>query len=255
MKLNEYLKHISRGDTINLDRFIECLPYSDLSEWRRTYSAVRVRGGYHLTIINQERHDALYKLKPTDRASASQIGRSHDFPSNFSHSLVLNHFNKYQIPFVVLSDIHGFKTEGKLVGKQAVIVENIENFYRYQEFLDFIGHPSLAENCDIIFGSGNQICHHLNQPFLSTYDKLHCAQDIELGGLMIYRTLKKSLHQCCWLAPVNWDLFKDQFKLVPKHSSHLTKAIKLARELELHMEADLMNQTRSFLEQESLLPK
>lgn len=254
MKLNQYLRKISQGDSINLDRFIECLPYSDMNEWRRIYSATRVRGGYQLTIVNEERHNALYQSEPSDRVSASHIGRSHDFPSNFAHILVLNHFTKSQIPFVVVSGINGFRTEGKLVGKRAVLVENIENFYRYQEFLELIGHASLADSCDIIFGSGNQICHHLNRQFLSTYGELYCAQDVELGGLTTYKTLKTSLPQCDWLAPVDWEVFRNKFKLAPKNSTHLTKAIELARELKLNTEADLMNQTRHFLEQEAFLP-
>ena len=255
MKLNQYLNKISQGGSINLVRFIECLPYSDVNEWRKIYSATRVRGGYKLVIVNEDRHNALYEEVPSDRVSASNMGRSHDFPSNFSHILVLNHLIKSQVPFVVVSDVNGFKTEGKLIGKRAVLIENIENFYRYQEFLEFIGHSGLADNCDIIFGSGNQICHHMNRKFLSCYEVIYCAQDVELGGLKIYKTLKSSLPQCDWLAPDNWDIFRNKFKLKPKHNTHLVKAIQLARELQLNTEADLMNQTRAFLEQEALLPE
>ncbi|MEZ9820090.1 hypothetical protein AB4238_05625 [Shewanella sp. 10N.286.45.A1] len=254
MKLNKYLEKIAQGKSINLDRFIECLPYSDLNEWRKVYSAVRVRGGYQLTIVDEEQHQALYRPEPSDRVTASHVGRSHDFPSNFAHVLVLNDITKSQVPFVVVSDINGYKTGGKLVGKRAVLIENIENFYRYQEFLNLIGHPTLVNNSDIIFGAGNQICHRLNRPFLSIYEELYCAQDVELGGLTIYKTLKTYLPQCSWLAPVDWEIFRDKFKLKPQNSSHLVKAIDLARELGLNTEADLMNQTRAFLEQEALLP-
>ncbi|MFA0415282.1 hypothetical protein AB4520_16010 [Vibrio renipiscarius] len=255
MKLNRYLTKIEKGEAINLNCFLQGAPFSDKEEWRKIYSAIRVRGGYQLTILNEERHNALYEPDPIDRVSASHLGRSHDFPSNFTHILVLNHFNKHQVPLVVVSSVNGYKTEGKLVGKRAVLIENIENFYRYQEFLSLIGHPSLADSCDIIFGSGNQICHHLNRSFLSTYNELYCAQDVELGGLTIYKTLKNALPQCSWLAPVDWEAFRNKFKLKPKNSIHLAKAIKLARELELNTEADLMNQTRAFFEQEALLPE
>ena len=132
MKLNQYLNKISQGGSINLVRFIEYLPYSDVNEWRKIYSATRVRGGYKLVIVNEDRHNALYEEVPSDRVSASNMGRSHDFPSNFSHILVLNHLIKSQVPFVVVSDVNGFKTEGKLIGKRAVLIENIENFYRYK---------------------------------------------------------------------------------------------------------------------------
>lgn len=254
MKLNQYLNKIENGEAINLDRFLQCLPFSDRDEWRKIYTVVRLRNGYQLTINNTEVHNALYIKETSDRVSASMAGRSHDFPSHFSHLLVLNHLTKYQIPFVVVSDLNGYKTEGELIGKRVVLIENIENFYRYQEFLELIGHSSLVNSCDIIFGSGNQICHRLNLSFLSTYDEIYCAQDVELGGLTIYKTLKTSLPQCDWLAPVDWGIFNDKFKLKPKNDSHLVKAIKIARELDLNTEADLMNQTRCFLEQEALLP-
>lgn len=255
MKRNQYLSKISQGSSINLGRFIECLPFEDLNEWRKIYSATRVRGGHQLMILDEERHRALFEPEPSDRVGASYMGRSHDFPSNFAHILVLNRFTKSQIPFVVVSDVNGYKTDGKLTGKRAVLVENIESFYRYQEFLGSIGHPLLAVNSDIIFGSGNQICHYLNIPFLSIYDEIYCAQDVDFGGLTIYKTLKNALPKCEWLAPVNWDLFISKFKLKPKNGGNLAKAIKLARDLGLNTEADLMNQTRAFLEQEALLPE
>ena len=255
MKLNQYLTKIAQGNSINLDRFIACLPNSDFNEWSKIYSVTRVRGGHNLTILDEKRHNALFEPEPSNRVSASHVGRSHDFPSNFAHMLVLNHITKSQIPFVVVSSLDGYKTEGKLVGKRAVLIENIENFYRYREFLEFIGHSSMVDSCDIIFGSGNQICHHLNHSFLSCYDEIYCAQDIDLGGLTIYKTLKNSFPQSNWLAPDDWEIFRNKFKLKPKNSTHLEKAIQLARDLGLNIEADLMNQTRSFLEQEALLPE
>ncbi len=255
MKLNRYLNKISQGDAINLEHFLKSLSFSDNNEWRKIYSATRVRSGYKIQILDEERHLALYEPEIGDRVAASNFGRSHDFPSNFAHVLVLNRTTKSQVPFVIVSDIDGFKTNGRLMGKRAVLIENIENFYRYREFLELIGHPSLAESSDIIFGAGNQICHYLNRPFLSTYDEIYCAQDVELGGLTVYGTLKKSLPQCEWLAPVDWDLFQNKFKLKPKNVAHLAKAIELARNLGLDSEADLMNKTRLFLEQEALLPE
>lgn len=255
MKLNQYLTKISQGRTINLDRFIDCLPHSDFNEWRKIYSATRVRDGYNLAILDEKRHNSFFESEPSNRASASHIGRSHDFPSNFAHILVLNRVTESQIPFVVVSNLEGYKTEGKLIGKKAVLIENIENFYRYREFLEFIGHSSMIDSCDIIFGSGNQICHHLNHSFLSCYDEIYCAQDIDLGGLKIYKTLKNSFPQSDWLAPDDWEVFRGKFKLKPKNSTHLEKAIQLARDLGLNTEANLMNQTRFFLEQETLLPE
>ena len=255
MKLNQYLNKIEQGVAINLDRFVKCLPYIDPYEWRKVYQAVRVRGGYQLTIVDSDRHQALYMPELTDRASASRCGRSHDFSCSFAHILVLNHQCKSQIPFVVVSDANGFKTEGSLVGKRAVIIENCENFYRYRAFLSAVDHSELADSCDIFFGAGNQICDRLNLRFLSGYDVIYCAQDVDLGGLTTYQTLKKSLPQCQWLAPVDWEVYRDKFKLAPKNASQLTKAIKLARELKFTQEAELMNQTRAFLEQEALLPE
>lgn len=255
MKLNQYLTKISQGRTINLDRFIDCLPHSDFNEWRNIYSATRVRGGHNLTILDEKWHNALFEPELSNRVSASHVGRSHDFPSNFAHMLVLNRITKSQIPFVVVSNLKGYKTEGKLIGKRAILIENIENFYRYREFLEFIGHSSMIDSCDIIFGSGNQICHQLNHSFLSNYDEIYCAQDVDLGGLTIYKTLKTSFPQSNWLAPGDWGIFRNKFKLKPKNSTHLEKAIQLARDLGLNTEADLMNQTRSFLEQEALLPE
>lgn len=252
MTLNQYLIKIEQAKAINLDRFIRCLPFADKHHWRTIYSAVRVSGGYRLTIKDAAAHQALYQERFDDRVSASKMGRSHDFHSGFAHVLVLNRFES-EIPFVVTSTSSGYKTQGQLIGKQAVIIENIENFYRYREFLAQIGHADLAHNSDIIFGSGNQICHQLNRRFLSNYAVIYCAQDVELGGLTIFKTLKSSHPQCRWLAPPDWSAFKACFKLKPKNHQQLTKAIQLARELNLHAEADLINQTRHFMEQEAFL--
>ncbi|MFY2509034.1 hypothetical protein ACN3E9_12285 [Vibrio pectenicida] len=254
IKLNKYLNKISLGESINLDRFIKCLPFSDKDEWRNIYGATRIGKFHRMEIFDQGRHRALFEPEANDRVAASSLGRSHDFPSNFAYILVLNSSTDLLVPFVVVSDHKGFKTNGKLNGKRAVLIENIENFYRYKEFLELIGHPTLAEGSDILFGAGNQICHHLNKPFLSAYEEIYCAQDVELGGLIIYKTLIKSHPSCEWLAPVDWGLFQNKFKLKPKSSAHLAKAIELARDLGLNTEADLMNTTRLFLEQESLLP-
>lgn len=251
--LNQYLARIEQGKVINLDRFIACLPYSDPLQWRQVYKAVRVRGGYQLTVIDEDEHQALFKPLMQDRVSAAKQGRSHDFPTTFSHILVLNQHCISGIPFVVLSEPGGFKTEGNLCGKQAVIVENVENFYRFEPFLAAIDRPGLIACCDILLGAGNQICDQLNLPFLSKYDVIYCAQDLDLGGLTIYQTLKKALPQCQWLSPPDWEVHREKFNLVPKNSEHLAKAIQLARELGLTQEAELMNQTRAFLEQESFL--
>lgn len=253
MLLNQYLAKIEQGKPINLDRFIACLPYSDTQQWRQVYNAVRVRGGYQLTIIDEQAHQALVKPLMEDRVSAAKYGRSHDFTTSFSHILVLNQHCSSGIPFVVLSDVHGFKTEGNLYGKQAVIIENVENFYRYEAFLAAIKQHGLIANCDILLGAGNQICHQLNLPFLSQYDVIYCAQDLDLGGLTIYQTLQNALPQCQWLSPPDWDGHRDKFNLKPKTSDHLVKAVKLARDLGLTQEAELINQTRAFLEQESFL--
>ncbi|MEZ9785371.1 hypothetical protein AB4383_14980 [Vibrio breoganii] len=254
VKLNKYLEKIEQNKPINLDRFIELLPYSELYEWRKIYSAVRVRDGHLLSIEDMGRHKSHYIEEALDRPNSALLGCSHDFASSFSHILVLNRYSHQRIPFAVVSTSDGFVTAGQFVGKKAVLIENIENFYRYKEFLQAIGHSELIESGDILFGSGNQICHHLNHSFLTQYSVLYCAQDVELGGLTIYKTLKKSLPQSQWLAPVDWLKFKSGFCLKPKKAENLTKAIALARELDLHIEADLMNQTRAFFEQEAFLP-
>ncbi|GAL04004.1 hypothetical protein JCM19237_2155 [Photobacterium aphoticum] len=106
-----------------------------------------------------------------------------------------------------------------------------------------------------MLGSGNQICDRLNIPFLADYERIYCAQDLDLGGLTIYQTLKKSLPQCQWLAPPEWEPHRDKFRLPPKDAPQLAKAIQLARTLSLTQEADVMNQTRAFLEQEAFLPE
>lgn len=255
IKLNNYLKKIEQGKAINLEQFIRYLPYSDPHEWRKVYRAQRVGGGHQLFIDNMEQHQALYTPEANGRAEASHNGRSHDFSCSFSHLLVINTESSSQIPFVVVSDKDGFKTEGTYLGKQAVIIENTENFYRYREFLESIGHSKLIHGSDIILGAGNQICHQLNIDFLSQYDEIYCSQDIDLGGLTIYQTLKKLIPQCKWLSPIDWHPYINKFQLLPKEDIHLVKAIRLARQLGLEQEAELMNKTRHFLEQEAFLPE
>ena len=254
MRLNQYLQKIEQGKVIKLECFITCLPFSDPQQWRDIYQAERVRGGYLLDIIDVDKHQALYKTIAQDRVEAAYQGSSHDFTTSFSHILVLNQYCVSQIPVVVLSTNSGFKCAGKLLGKQAVIIENQENFYRYQDFLAAIGVPNYADDCDILLGAGNQICHGLNRGFLATYNVIYCAQDLDLGGLTIFQTLRKTLPQCFWLAPNDWAKYREKFKLLPKNATQLAKAIQLARDLGLSQEADIMNQTRAFLEQEALLP-
>lgn len=254
MKTNDYLVKIEKGLPINFERFLSKLRLNDPYIWPSIYSVEKVDKGHVVKVIDQLKHKSFYEQDIDNRSSAAKVGRSHSIGTSFSHLLMLSKYsNEFEPKVVVFSD-RGVINGSLEVNNSAVIIENIENFYLFQDFMNNIGHGILLESCDFIFGAGKQITNKLHIPLLTQYENIYCAGDLDFGGLQIYQTLKKTLPQTQWLSPKCWEQFEDYFQMKPKSPKVWLKTIELAEKMSLHEEASLLTKHKAFLEQEALLP-
>ncbi|MEZ8739709.1 Wadjet anti-phage system protein JetD domain-containing protein [Photobacterium swingsii] len=254
MNVNDYLSKIEEGLPINLKGFIEKLSLKDPEQWMSIYKAKRVSKEHVLKVLDEERHTSFYTKDISSRTDGAKQGKSHAINTSFSHILLLNTTSFPNTPYVIVSSEGGVISSLPKLNDQAVVIENIENFYRYMSFMESIGREELIEHTDFLFGAGTQINNSLNLKFLTNYKRIYVAGDLDLGGLKIFRTLAMNVSDCHWLSPVDWGKFEAFFNLKPKSVSEWRQAISIASELNLEQEKQLLHTHRAFLEQEALLP-
>ncbi|EGQ8058085.1 hypothetical protein MWT71_001225 [Vibrio parahaemolyticus] len=254
MNVNDYLSKIEEGLPINLKGFIEKLGLKDPEQWMSIYEAKRVSKGHVLEVLDEERHTSFYTKDISSRTDGAKQGKSHAINTSFSHILLLNTTSFPNTPYVIVSSEAGVISSLPKLSDQAVVIENIENFYRYISFMESIGREDLIEHTDFLFGAGTQINNSLNLNFLENYKRIYVAGDLDLGGLKIFKTLAMNVSDCYWLSPVDWAKFEAFFNLKPKSVAEWQQAISIASELNLEKEKQLLHTHRAFLEQEALLP-
>jgi len=253
MKINDYLAKIESGESINLKAFVEKLNLKDPIAWSSIYSAKRTDNGHVLSINDAKAHSLFYQNDISSRIEGAKQGKSHSIGTSFANMLLINTTCSPNTPHVIVSTGYGVISSTPKLNKTAVIIENIENFYLYSTYMECIGHQSLITVSDFIFGAGTQINNSLNLSFLSKYEQIYVAGDLDLGGLKIYKTLVQNIPGCRWLSPVDWGKFSAFFNMKPKSVSDWQQAISIADELKLEEEAQLLRHHKAFLEQEALL--
>lgn len=156
----------------------------------------RYRGDlYRLSFTDVALRQTLQALSLKDdatRVDAALTGRSHSIAVEGSY-LLRRTLGRH--PEVVLFDSEG-NTSPTGSKKQALIIENRQNFLSIERCLDGVAaHCSLlvTENFDIIFGAGREITNHLHTRYLAGFDDLYLLFDLDEGGLSIAKILADHL--------------------------------------------------------------
>ncbi len=268
MTLHQYLLAIQGNNAINLKRFLSLLPAKYQQDWRNIFKiCVKTshQDKHKLMIIDQQCFDTMLAgSKPSqNRIEAAILGNSHQHKTSLSYLLVFPAVSLKTkskdislCPKVVVSD-GSVLTQEFTSQKTLVIIENQENFFRYQEFL-----PKLTDipgAIDIAFGQGNSISNTLNAIYLNQYQQILCCFDYDLGGLTMFASLKKITQgQLTFLRPPTMSLnnhafINKHFKKTPDSAVHWQKAIALAIKLDLNDLAHAFNVSKKFMEQEVFL--
>jgi len=281
MNLHQYLLTIKSNKAINLRRFISLLPEQyQLERWRKIFTSVKTtaKDKYQLQVIDGTIFEQLIEASKScdSREGAAEQGDSHKVNTSISYLLIfdnvsceyINHSasntNFEKLPQVVVCHSTGITMDFK-PQKTLVIIENQENFFRYQEFApQFITmHPGLTQGVlskvDIAFGQGNNATNKLNAEFYTQYQQVLCCFDYDLGGLTMYSSLiKLTKAQVHFIQPSKqqltcYNFIKKHFKKSPEKAEHWRKAIKLAEQLGFSDLAQAFSLSRKFMEQEVLL--
>ena len=260
-KLYNYLEKIKAGKAINFPQFVEALPGNIAVDKDLIFKARMVKAKqYVVEILDPVVFEQLYAdcaPKGDDKVAAALGGDSHKIASSHGFVLVFHLQLSHARPDVVVVNEQGF-SQGFVSNKTLLVIENQENFFRYQQMLpilsEFYGQSLSLANCDIAFGIGQQINKALNLSFLDQYDNVLCAFDYDLGALRMVETLKHNLQaKVEYLLPAEFKPWQRYFCRVPDNDQQFGEAIKLAEKLAYPHLAQAFRQTAKFLEQEVFL--
>lgn len=269
MTLHQYLLAIQDNKAINLKRFLSLLPAKHQQNWRTIFKKGEKTPNtdkHKLSVIEPQGFNRLLDAsKPiNNRIEAAVKGDSHQQNTSMSFLLVYPTVSIQSMstplvcPKVVVSDganvIQEFQSQ-----KTLVIIENQENFFRYQEFLPQI--VNISRQVDIVFGQGNGISNSLNSNYFEQYQEILCCFDYDHGGLTMFSSLKnltKAKLEFILPDPVsllNEAFLNAHFKKTPEKTTHWHKAIQLAMQLGLKDLAQAFKTSKKFMEQEVYLSK
>ncbi len=263
--LVKYLQQIAAGKPVNYQKLLGLLPPAFYQQ-RNELFRVRASGAgkWQVQIADAELFAALMVSaeQPKDRITASQQGDSHRATTSASFLLIYHQQAAFPRPDVVLAQgqtdgtvrlSYGFTPKRRLL-----LVENEENFFRYQQVLP-LGKLMQAtefslDNMDIALAAGSRVGSALLQPFLSQYQQIWCAFDYDAAALELYDHLAKRYGRSLqFLAAPDLSPWYAKFQALPKTPAQLVKAVELARLHRLDGLAEAFLVTKHFLEQEVLL--
>jgi hypothetical protein len=273
MNLYQYFIAIKDKKPINLTRFLSLLPAQHQNSWRSIFDRKHISGNqYLLTVIDDVIFEQLLELtKPIDSMpEGARQGDSHKGKCSVSYLLVYpsvnlatsdNTVDNYNAdPQLVLCDDSSLKINFQCQ-KTLIIIENQENFFRYQEFLPHLFTMTInSETCiDVAFGQGNNVTNSLNDKFFDQYQQVLCCFDYDLGGLTMYLSLCKLTNaKVRFIQPkkeqlTGDDFLKRHFRKVPDKVETWHKAITLAKQLNFPDLAQAFSTSQKFMEQEVFL--
>lgn len=198
-QLLRYLDKIEAGDPVPEQRFLLGLRHFDLAEEALLRQAIRCpqRGS---NVIYSNVDIALItawkaELQPGEttyaRVNRALDGSSHSVNVSGAMLTMWNrHLSHPQI--VVATSEDTIMPPGIVLGRRALIVENLENFLHLESTIALLPSCQLTEewqDADVIYGAGNSVTNHLFTPFLQGYDVIGCLFDADLGGIRMFDTL------------------------------------------------------------------
>jgi len=258
-RVSKYLVKINKGEAINLAKFLLVLPESIQDEVRNHATVKCQKGGLSIVNIHSDELKAQLAqltIQPKCRIEATTQGNSHKVTTSTSFLLVYHEKCSSIHPETVIinkTGAHYLFTPKKHV----LIVENAELFFSKTQLfaqLNQIFDLQLSlNNTDLLYGSGNQVSHKLNEAFLSEYQSILCFFDYDLGGLKIFSALKNMLgDKVSFLEPTSNNI-KPLFVKKPTSEKQYFDALAKAKALNLMTLHSLLLSETSFMEQEAIL--
>lgn len=258
-RLASYLDKIANNTPINYQAFLKVLPEGIREDVQLIANLTFLKGNmYRVQIPCDELLSRLKELtiKPTNRSEASILGDSHKEKTSVSFMLAFHekcHAIHPETIIITRTSVNIQFTPKK----QLLIVENSELFFAsdilFTQINKIFDLKLTLNDTDLIYGSGNQITHHLNQQFLAQYDSVICFLDYDLGGLTIFTGLKNMLgNTASFLEPPTKKLDK-YFVKMPESSEHYFSALKKAQTLGLMKLHSCLLSQKAFMEQEVIL--
>ena len=260
-RLSNYIKCIDSQTPINLNGFFNLVDKLRLTHHRevKDIDATKYKGQlYAVDYINDDLMSELRVLvvdNGPSRVSAATQNRSHSVKVNGSFLLMRGRLTN---PVVVIIDAEGDYQCPVPLSKQALLIENRQNFIDVERMMAFLENHTpvkLDPKVNIIFSEGNEVSNTLHQRFLSNYDCIHLCMDVDLGGLTISKNLMSLLPETefNFLVPNDIDARLD--RVVERESpSYIDKVIKVGLSTPaLAPYAKLIKDKHKILEQESYL--
>ena len=260
-RLLNYIKNIDSNTPINLNSFFKCVDKLRLSQRcePQNIKTTKIKGSlYTVDWINDELMRELRILAADDgqsRALAATQNRSHSVKVNGSFLLMRG---KSENPVVVMIDGTGEFYYPTFQSKQALVIENRQNFIDVEVMIAFLEKHTAFEweqEMNVIFSEGNEISNALHKKFLSNYDRIYLCMDVDLGGLTIAKNLMTLLPDTEFNFLVPDDIEKRLDRVVERESPHyIEDVIKIGLSTSvLAPYAKLIKDKQKTLEQESYL--
>ena len=263
MSLKSYLEQINNEQAIDFDKFLNNFPkrFSKEKERWRDFFEVKSIGNnlQKISILDKQFFATLqeYVEKPKNRTQAAILGDSHQYTVTVNLILVYHDALVDLRPEIVYLTAHQ-KIQTFQPKKQLLLIENEETFFHFREMCAlasaWLEEEISLNNTDIALGSGNRMTTPLRREWYAQYERILCMFDYDLGGLEMFKTLKKHLqNQIIFIQPSNYQNWLPFFKKVVEDSKKLSKAHSLAIKLNFHELATAFLETKKFMEQEVLL--
>lgn len=196
--LGWYLDKIAQGEAITVSSFNASLKNSGnrFSVIQGVIELPKMKRGVAV-ILDQERFGNLLShfgggTDRTSRETAAVGGSSHRV--NVDGSYLLIRSQKKPHPEVVEFK-QGQVSVPRVLAKQCLVLENLQNFLHFNRTLAFLDVNTGADlsNCEIIWGAGNGISNKLHVDFLHSFQRINWLVDADLGGAAILYNSIRSL--------------------------------------------------------------
>lgn len=203
-RVREQLNAVANGEAINWRRLLNLLMKENLGAGY-IFDVFKPLSEYDsktiVEVIDKEAFNALLKRFPerlavTDRVSAAVAGDSHQM------SVLGGMLNVWRLgeahPFVVLStdNENWHPLPVKKGNKTLIIIENMTNFIRFDELVDYLKKDCSATmegEVYIAYGAGTAASKIGLENYYKHFEQIECLFDLDVGGLTIYHTIKERL--------------------------------------------------------------
>ncbi len=265
MNLYQYLTHIQARRPFNAPRFDKLLRAKTSYQLRDIGEAVFVsRNKYHFTVTNPELLNTLitqFTPANTRTEAAVRLGDSHQAATEFMYLTAKDVHGHWQV-----FGAHGQDVTPLLNSDTAretehydnvILIENADCFTYFQRFLAAMDiAPATIDNSLIVWSMGKAVLHPHIKTTLNRYQNVYTCQDYDEAGMQIFAHLQQHLSTKVHFVLPKPDILSQLHQFAhktPQDGATLLNAIALSREHGWNALANILTQTRMFIEQEAFL--